>query len=349
MKKMPYIILIVIFIISLAIGIFVNFNIREGLVSLDNEYLNMFQLPIDSNGRVYLESGYYNIKNSEEMSTMINGNSVPIFQNKTDTNLMAKIPPGYKITPDNNGIYIDQSLKPNIVSPIPCDKTGNCSVPNGYYQIGTTDTMSIIPYGFQKYYDNVGNTISSGITLSPAINFINSPLAKNSPTSNLNDVSNNSLIKYNSNNFDVKYHDDIKASKGLDDLGSPSIYYQPGTFKYGGRTYVPNYEDSVYLSKNTLFPRTTSATRSSIMNDQKYNAEFCEKNKNFPDKIESACNTTDKNSCKKSSCCVLLGGEKCVSGSELGPAYRNNYSDFTVRNRDYYFYNGKCYGNCPYY
>jgi hypothetical protein len=340
MKKAAFIILIVIFIISLAIGVRLNLNTREGLVSLDNEYLNMLELPIDSNGTVYLQDGYYNIKNNREMSANIDGVTTPIFQNEVNNKLMAKVPPGYKITPDKNGIYKEGA---DGVYPIPCDNAGICSVPNGYYQIGTTDTMSVIPYGFQKYYNNAGNTVSSGITLSPAISLINGPLAKNSPTSNLADADKNSLIKYDSNNFDLKYHDDIEMSRGLDDLGSPSIYYQPGAFKYGGRTYVPNYEESVHLSKNTMFPRPRAIAKQSESSD------FCEKNKNFPDKIESACNNLSNDGCKKSSCCVLLGGEKCVAGSELGPAYRNNYSDFTIRNRDYYFYNGRCYGNCPYY
>ena len=340
MKKMPFIILLVIFIISLAIGLLFNMKTREGLVSLDSEYLNMTQLPIDSNGTVYLQDGYYNINNSTEMSANINGTSTPIFQNKVNANLMAKIPKGYKITPDSNGIYKEGS---DGVYSCKRDELENCTFPNGYYQIGETDKMAIIPYGFQKYYNIVGNVVSSGITLSPATKFINGPLAKNSPTSNLNDADYNSLIKFDSNNLNVEYHANIQISKGLDDLNSPAVYYQPGVFKYGAKTYVPNYEDSVYLSKNTLLPT------SHVMNNPEFNADFCEKNKNYPDKIDNACNNADKDSCKKSRCCVLLGGEKCVSGNELGPTYRYNYSDYTIRNREYYFYNSKCSGNCPYY
>jgi len=44
---------------------------------------------------------------------------------------------------------------------------------------------------------------------------------------------------------------------------------------------------------------------------------------------------------------VLLGGQKCVAGNENGPTMKANYSDFLVLNKDFYYYQGKCYGNCP--
>jgi hypothetical protein len=42
----------------------------------------------------------------------------------------------------------------------------------------------------------------------------------------------------------------------------------------------------------------------------------------------------------------LFGGAKCVAGNDRGPSIQSNYSDFLVKNRDYYYYKGKCYGNC---
>jgi hypothetical protein len=84
---------------------------------------------------------------------------------------------------------------------------------------------------------------------------------------------------YDSNNYDIQYHDDITviASKP-DAYGLPqgttfaqdasgnliamldpklqkySTYYPPGTYsKYGTRNYVPSYEDSVYLSQTYNF------------------------------------------------------------------------------------------------
>jgi hypothetical protein len=31
----------------------------------------------------------------------------------------------------------------------------------------------------------------------------------------------------------------------------------------------------------------------------------------------------------------------------LGPTNKANYGDIYIRNRDYYYYQGKCYGNWP--
>jgi hypothetical protein len=119
-------------------------------------------------------------------------------------------------------------------------------------------------------------------------------------------------------------------------------YNRPGAFSYGGQNYVPDYEDSVYLtrvSSNNLKPEYYTPT-----DIQK---GFCEFNKDLPEKIEEHCNGLDKNACSSTSCCVLLGGAKCVGGGAQGPRNSTHYSDVFVRNKDYYYYQGKCYGNCP--
>ena len=87
------------------------------------------------------------------------------------------------------------------------------------------------------------------------------------------------------NNLDIEYHDSAeKIAKdtgyGLDvgvvwlydpiqkkkiAVARPAIqnsatYYEPGTYKYGGSKYVPNYTESILLSgtNNYLKPKTTS-------------------------------------------------------------------------------------------
>jgi hypothetical protein len=117
-------------------------------------------------------------------------------------------------------------------------------------------------------------------------------------------------------------------------------YYQPGSFPFGASTYIPKYEDSVYLS------RTTQLSTVSPYASSKKPLGACEANANFPDKQEEYCRTLDKNTCSSTSCCVLLGGSKCVAGNEKGPTYKANYGDHLLRNKDSYYYNGKCYGNC---
>jgi len=87
------------------------------------------------------------------------------------------------------------------------------------------------------------------------------------------------------NSFDVKFHDDVEdikkqsniymfnteTVKSKDPNGNPvdikisttlggATYYKPETYKYGGPSYIPTYEDTVYLSylKNYKPPVTTS-------------------------------------------------------------------------------------------
>lgn len=75
-------------------------------------------------------------------------------------------------------------------------------------------------------------------------------------------------VRYNSNNYNVEYHDAISDMQDIDSeitwvadadgnkIGLPKLkgkehitYYDPGTYTYGASAYVPNYEDSIYLSK----------------------------------------------------------------------------------------------------
>lgn len=73
---------------------------------------------------------------------------------------------------------------------------------------------------------------------------------------------------------------------------------------------------------------------------------FCEQNKQSSLEIEKKCSTLDKDMCASTNCCVLLGGDTCVAGNENGPSYQDHYRNPMIQNRDYYYYRGKCYGNC---
>ena len=122
--------------------------------------------------------------------------------------------------------------------------------------------------------------------------------------------------------------------------GSPT-YYEPGTYKFGASTYVPSYEDSIYLSKTT-----GQSTVTTYLDEAAIKGGSCSYYKTQPEKIEEMCMAVDKNNCGAMSCCVLLGGSKCVGGSKLGPSNKLNYGDITVKEKDYYYHMGKCYGNC---
>lgn len=88
----------------------------------------------------------------------------------------------------------------------------------------------------------------------------------------------NELTTYDSNNYDIEYHDNEKDlekeqgfgldiqeivvydsdTKQLNKLSVPStqtlpIYNEPGHFKYGSTSYVPSYSDSILLSTRNLY------------------------------------------------------------------------------------------------
>jgi hypothetical protein len=172
--------------------------------------------------------------------------------------------------------------------------------------------------------------------------------------------------KYDTNNYNVQYHDsidDLNSQKGIYDLSFGSMvvldksgnkvaipyvkgqalptYYQPGSFIFGSSNYVPNYEDSVYLSRTTgLTTLSTIYPTSSMLGG------FCTQNSNDPTALEKKCNSLSNDTCASTSCCILLGGSKCVSGNENGPIMKANYTDSSIKNKEVYYYQGKCYGNC---
>jgi len=118
-------------------------------------------------------------------------------------------------------------------------------------------------------------------------------------------------------------------------------YYTPGSYPFGTANYVPNYENSIYLSKLTGL-----STTAPVYNTAEMLGGFCSYFRNQPERKEKVCNELPSNECASTNCCVLLGGSKCVSGNENGPTYKTNYGDIFLRNKDFYYYQGKCYGNC---
>jgi hypothetical protein len=199
---------------------------------------------------------------------------------------------------------------------------------------------------------------------SPGVATVSGPAI--TPLFDTTDESSKNLLKYNKDNLNVQYHDDLQAagsvgvyntkmgtdkvydvSGNLIDIISNAVqgnivYYQPGSFKYGASTYVPHYEDSVFLSRgtNTIVPTPTSASKNIV-------GGFCSKYSASPAQIEEQCNKITDGKCAATTCCVFLGGQKCVAGNESGPIMKDNYSNFQIINKDFYYYKGKCYGNCP--
>lgn len=177
----------------------------------------------------------------------------------------------------------------------------------------------------------------------------------NSITNNTNTNMNTNTIvsKYNPFNYDITYHkeyeptnistDNYKVSDingNIIDINRLSIEGKP-TYD-NTKKYIPNYEDSIFLSKTT----NNMTYSNNLEFNNKYG--FCENNKNELGNItlEERCNNLDGNICASTNCCVLFGGQKCVAGNEKGPNSKKNYYDITIKNKDFYYYQGKCYGNC---
>jgi len=155
---------------------------------------------------------------------------------------------------------------------IPQDIPNDGKIPDGFYKISDTK-MTKVPYGYRA------NDNKDGIIASSQSAFW-SDYAKNYDNGNIDltvqsiDASKN---QYRYNDYSMTYHDsaeDIKKQGGIFDTSfgtvmvldpcgnklllpynpaqSLSIYYSPGMYTYGASTYVPSYEDSVYLSKSTM-------------------------------------------------------------------------------------------------
>jgi len=309
----------------------------------------------------------------------INDNSVRIpddgivpkgfYKDATDKTRMKEVPSGYYATDDKSSIIPINGNLPSNTEPINIPANG--IIPEGYYKISETQ-MAHVPYGF--YADPATHTLRS---LSQTNQYEEQAIANASTKGFTGGFagSGNKVFtepedprtKYNGNTFNnVQYHDtlaDINKQTDIYDLsfGSMTVvgpsgnlitipytpvqgnatYYQPGSYPFGASSYVPNYEDSVFLSRLTKM-----STTSPVYNSASELGGFCSQKKSFPYDLEQKCNSLDKNTCGSTSCCVLLGGSKCVSGDANGPTMKSNYSDIFVKNREQYYHQGKCYGNC---
>ena len=156
-------------------------------------------------------------------------------------------------------------------------------IPNGYYQIDD-DGMALIPYGYMR--DDISPKVIFPITKRAAFSAANTLADKLAPSGpapgpspgpasseiDLTDYNPPKTLEYN----DVSYHlpasmiadSDYTSSyagtmlvKDKDDnlvnvpwitqAQSPASYFKAGSMMYGPQSYVPNYEESVYMSRLT--------------------------------------------------------------------------------------------------
>lgn len=335
-KKMFIVILVFVFItfVYLFLNKYAGLT-KEGLdenpISDSNTLLN---IPIDASGNPDI-------------------NLIPYGYYKKNTTQMARIPYGYKssdkvtLTPNTNTAKIQNMFLSGNAPPVPPPTHQSIPggegelvnrVPNGYYLLNQTtypNQMARIPIGY---------TVATDKTTLQQIDTTYSKLTDKTPDYHISEaelVANQKPSDATEGIAWVKDKDGKMVALPKSSVQGDILYYTPGSYPFGPSNYVPKYEDSVFLSRLTGSSMTTPVyTSSSIQGG------FCTKYKNDPLKLEEICRTIDTDKCGSTNCCVLLGGSKCVAGDDYGPTQKSNYGDVFIRNRDYYYYQGKCFGNC---
>ena len=133
----------------------------------------------------------------------------------------------------------------------------------------------------------------------------------------------------------------IVAGLTVDKVTPRPIYYEPGTVNYGGLGYKPSDVDIAYYNNYKSTPKNLLES-----DENSHNFGFCKQQDNIMVNIDEKCNKLSKDVCATTECCILMGGEKCINGNAEGPKNRITYSDTSIKNKDFYYYQGKCYGNC---
>jgi hypothetical protein len=200
--------------------------------------------------------------------------------------------------------------------------------------------MAKIPFGYILNPDG---------SIVPQIQATMVDLSANTPSSLITTYANNRFVPDSSNvlthydptNYSMSFHADEDSSSNnfynvSVNIPSP-IYNDVGTYRYINTGYVPDYGNSVFLSLATGLPTTSPYKEKEV-------ADFCDEP--HSEVKQEKCQSLPSDQCQTSRCCVLLGGQKCVTGNAQGPHFISDYSDIFVTNRDYYYYLNKCYGRC---
>jgi hypothetical protein len=143
----------------------------------------------------------------------------------------------------------------------PASSTVKAQIAQNYY-ISSTGVVQPVPYGYTVANDMKTLTPTS-ITAIYADQFNRSAVYSSKNTLDEN-------TKYNTDNYNMQYHNSpqdvaqpdsnfgivmARDKNGnmvfLTDAVSmaPPIYYEPGSYLYGPKSYVPNYEDAILLSQ----------------------------------------------------------------------------------------------------
>jgi hypothetical protein len=137
----------------------------------------------------------------------------------------------------------------------------------------------------------------------------------------------------------------------IDKTAAPSyetvsnVQIDPNTNEYKNSDNISSFNyDSLYNTDNLTpkysFVNSSFMYKSTLLDETDYlNKVYFENN---PLEVDNMCRNLNSTTCGLTSACVYVGNNACVPGGKSGP--HTTYRDVNV---DYYYYKGKCYGNCP--
>ena len=342
-------ILFIAFSVIILISLYLAINIKEGYVVGKQEGI----ISVCNEGDIDYNTQCHDISYIENDSSISSVKARIDPNYYIDSNHMLKmVPHGYEVSFDKlsyfpktkSGVYAQSINKKH----------------NDELDKKINDIKNLTDDAYTKYYnDNTGKQLIMFTSKNKQIEYL-----EKQKKNVIDDDNTTSNKAYNSNNTDITYHSDpvinsdentagvgkmwVKDKDGsllsipYSDAKNTTLYYETGSYPFGPSSYVPNYEESTLLSKYS----NKINVDSNIYGSASKKSGFCEATKSSMYEREQKCNQIHHDMCASTDCCVLLGGEKCVAGNQNGPSIKANYSDFLIVNRDYYYYKGKCFGNC---
>jgi hypothetical protein len=264
--------------------------------------------PLDVSGQ--LAKMYPDVVDIPESNIIPDGYYKILIKNAPQMLKMRPIPSECKLAIDPKNVKKDSDVDSKAAGIIPIKPSGN-------YLADQNKCLNVIE--FESSY----NKFSKGLTYD----------ANNLGSyAGINPELRGSEKEANQTNFDVS----------LNMIDPYPVFYEPGSFPFSSTGYLPNYEDSIYLSKTTNLSQVAPITNAPYLQ-----GGFCKQYEKDDLTRNAKCTALDSETCASTGCCVLVGGTKCVAGNEKGPVLKTTFSDVTIKNRDYWYYQGKCVGNCP--
>ena len=141
---------------------------------------------------------------------------------------------------------------------------------------------------------------------------------------------------YSENDF-MQFQNNVQNSpdqQQSDFYTTSSQNQEPSSFNYDSLYNTNDLTQKYSFIKSSFLYRPFSTNDNDYLSQVYYN--------NNPLEVQNMCANLDNTSCGLTSACVYVGNNKCVPGNVNGP-----YTTYSDVDMEYYYYKGKCYGNCP--